>query len=150
MKYAALLALSVPLGLLLTISSRAAETNGTAAEAKAMLERGVSELKTDQSAAIAKFNDPKGGFRDRDLYIFCADRDGKIIAHPTLKLGTDMRSLKDKSGTAFGEELYAAAKVGEINEVSYMWPKPNSTEPVAKVSYMTRVGNALCGVGYYK
>ena len=40
---------------------------------------------------------------------------------------------------------------GEITEVSYMFPKPGTTAPpVSKVSFVTRVGDLGCGVGYYK
>jgi hypothetical protein len=31
-----------------------------------------------------------------------------------------------------------------------MWPKPGQTEPAPKESYVTRVGDQVCGVGYYK
>ena len=123
---------------------------GTALEARAMLDRAVNELKAGEVGALAKFNDAAGGYRDRDLYIFCADQDGKLVAHPALPLGTDMRAIKDKNGKAVGEELFIAAKEGQYNLVSYMWPRPSSPYAVSKVSYMTRVGNALCGVGYYK
>jgi hypothetical protein len=34
--------------------------------------------------------------------------------------------------------------------VSYDFPRPGSTVPVAKESYVTAVGNQACGVGYYK
>jgi len=40
---------------------------GTAAEAKAMIEKAVTELKANEAAALAKFNKADGGFRDRDL-----------------------------------------------------------------------------------
>ena len=51
----------------------------------------------------------------------------------------------------FGQELYDAAKEGQITEVSYMFPKPGADmTPVAKVSLVTRVGDLGCGVGYYK
>jgi hypothetical protein len=36
-----------------------------------MEKRVITELKTNESDAIAKFNNPDGGFRDRDLYVFC-------------------------------------------------------------------------------
>lgn len=145
--YAFLIASSLSLSGMLPVQ---AADFGTAQEAKAMLERAVVELKAGEAGALAKFNDARGGFRDRDLYIFCADKDGKLVAHPALPLGTDMRILKDKTGKAFGEQLFAAAKEGQYNEVSYMWPRLGSTDPVAKVSYMTRVGNDLCGVGFYQ
>ena len=43
-----------------------------------------------------------------------------------------------------------ASAEGTINEVTYMFPKPGGTEPAAKVSYVTKVGDLGCGVGYYK
>jgi len=36
------------------------------------------------------------------------------------------------------------------NEVAYMWPRPGSTEPVQKVTFVTKVGDQVCAVGYYK
>jgi hypothetical protein len=54
-------------------------------------------------------------------------------------------------GRCGGQELYDAAKDGQITEVSYMWPKPGAdATPVAKVSFVTRVGDLGCGVGYHK
>ena len=55
---------------------------GTASEAKAMLEKAVAELKSNESAALAKFNKADGGFRDRDLYVYCFEKaTGKFTAH---------------------------------------------------------------------
>jgi signal transduction histidine kinase len=122
---------------------------GTAKEAKAMLERAVAEMKKDSAAAIAKFNKGEDGFRDRDLYVFCATPDGITTAHPT-NVGTNLKRLKDKNGKAFGAEIFKVARAGRIDRVSYMWPKPGSEKPVPKVTYVTRVANQVCGVGYYK
>jgi signal transduction histidine kinase len=123
---------------------------GTAAEAKGMLDRAVVEVKADKAAALVKFNDAKGAFRDRDLYVFCAAAgDGVLNAHPKL-IGTDIRTIKDKTGKPFGQEMFDSASEGKVSEVSYMWPRPDGTEPVEKVSYVTKVGDEICGVGYYK
>jgi signal transduction histidine kinase len=66
-------------------------------------------------------------------------------------LGQDVRNLKDATGKIYGPDLYAAAKEGQITEVSYMFPKPGGdTTPVAKVSFVTKVDDLGCGVGYYK
>jgi len=48
-----------------------AQTFGTAAEAKAMLEKAAAALKADEAKAVADFNIKDGPFRDRDLYVFC-------------------------------------------------------------------------------
>jgi signal transduction histidine kinase len=122
---------------------------GTAQEAKAMLDRAVVEMKKDKAAALAKFNKGEAGFKDRDLYPFCASADGTTTAHPT-HLGKNMKELKDKNGKAFGEEVFKVAEVGKVKQVAYMWPKPGRTEPVSKITYVTKVGDQICGVGYYK
>ncbi len=122
---------------------------GTSAEAKAMLEKAVAALKADKAGALAKFAKGEGGFKDRDLYPFCGGPDGNFTAHPTL-VGKSLKDLKDKTGKPLGEEIYKAAHEGKISEVSYMWPRPGTTEPVQKVSYVTKVGDQVCAVGYYK
>jgi signal transduction histidine kinase len=95
-------------------------------------------------------------FRDRDLYPFCFRlADGKYVANPALAViaGTNTHTLKDATGKVFGEELYAGAQKpeGQVTEVSYMFPRPGTTAPaLPKVSFVTRVGDLGCGVGYYK
>jgi hypothetical protein len=126
---------------------------GTAAEAKAMLERAVAAVKSDKAKALEMFNKGEGGFKDRDLQPFCFNvSDGTVTAStvPNL-LGTDIRALKDKNGKEFGQEIYHAATEGKITEVSYMFPRPG-TDPTLfqKVSLITGVGDQGCGVGYFK
>jgi hypothetical protein len=128
-----------------------AQQFGTAAEAKAMLEKAVAALKANEADALSKFNSPTGGFRDRDLYVFCFDMTtGKFNAHvnPAL-MGTDVHALK-VNGQPVGDMVFAAAKDGTISTADYDFPKPGTTQPVPKESYVTRVGNEGCGVGYYK
>ena len=61
-----------------------------------------------------------------------------------------MKTQKDARGKAFGEEMFKVAEEGKYKQVSYVWPKPGGDEPVAKVSYVTKVADQICGVGYYK
>ena len=126
---------------------------GTAAEAKAMLEKAVAAVKADKAKALAMFNNGEGGFKDRDLYPFCFDSGNGTVAATAAKnlIGTDVRALKDKAGKAFGEDLYRAAQKDTVTEVSYMFPRPGTdTTPVEKISFVTKVGDLGCGVGYYK
>ena len=122
---------------------------GTAAEAKAMLEKAVGALKANKAKALAEFTKGEGGFKDRDLYPFCGGPDGNFTAHPSLT-GKSLKDLKDKAGKPLGAEMYKVATEGKISEVSYMWPRPGQTEPVQKVSYVTKAGDQVCAVGYYK
>ncbi len=122
---------------------------GSSAEAKAMLEKAVVAINDNKAEALAKFTKGEGGFKDRDLYPFCGGPDGNFTAHPTL-VGKSLKDLKDKAGKALGQEIYATAKEGVIGEVTYMWPRPGTTDPVQKVSYVTKVSDQVCAVGYYK
>ena len=76
--------------------------------------------------------------------------DGKVVAsgstNPAARktIGQDSRTLKDATGKVFVQDLYDAAKEGQITEVSYIFPKPGAD------SLVTKVGDLGCGVGYYK
>ena len=129
-----------------------ADQGGTADEAKAMLERAVVAVNADEAAALKAFTAGTDGFKDRDLYVFCGGPDGIMTAHgakPAL-VGQSMREITDKAGMKLGEAIYAAAAEGEFNVVEYVWPRPGETESVQKASYVTKVADQTCGVGYYK
>jgi hypothetical protein len=137
--------------LTLSAAAFAQGQSGTAAEAKAMLEKAITAVKADKVAALNMFIKGEGGFKDRDLYPFCFNAgDGTITAAPPAVMGKDVKTLKDKTGVAYGQKIYAAAKEGTFTEVSYMFPRPGTDTPVPKVSFVTKVGDQGCGVGYYK
>lgn len=140
---AALLSVAAPLSV-----AQAADF-GSAAEARAMLDKAVAAVQKDKAAALAQFTKGEGGFKDRDLYPFCGGPDGLFTAHPTM-VGKSMKELKDKAGKGLGAEIYSSAKPGAVSEVAYAWPRPGSEQPVQKVSYVTQVGDQVCAVGYYK
>jgi signal transduction histidine kinase len=129
-----------------------AQASGTADEAKALLDKAVVALKADSKKAIEDFNNPTAGFRDRDLYVFCAEAPAyNFTAHPKAELrGTPLAALVDKKGKKLGEELIKIAAEGKVGQVDYMFPRPGGTDPVEKVTFVTKVGGNVCGVGYYK
>ena len=123
---------------------------GSKQEARAMLERAVAALKADKAKALEMFNKGEGGFKDRDLYVFCANAsDGILTAHPTNK-GKELRDIEGKKGAPFGEEIMETATEGTIKAVTYWWPRPGSDKPEEKTSFYTKAGDQVCGVGYYK
>lgn len=128
----------------------AASEFGTPDEAKAMLERVVGAIKADPAKALADFKSGASGFRDRGLYPYCAAAaDGMFTAHPTL-MGKSLKILRDIDGKAFGEEILASAKEGAVGEVAYWWWRPGTDTPMQKVAFVTRIGDQVCAVGYYK
>src|SRR5688572_17588626 len=128
----------------------AAQKFGSEKEARAMLERAVAALKENKTAALEMFNKGEGGFKDRDLYVFCANAsDGVITAHPYLK-GEHLQDIVGKKGFPLGQEIMRTATEGKISQVSYWWPRPGSDKPLEKHSFYTQVAGQNCGVGYYK
>ena len=74
-----------------------------------MLEKAVVAVKEDKAKALDMFNKGDGGFKDRDLYVWCANAsDGIVTAHPTLK-GKQLRDIKGKHGAPFGETIMSEA-----------------------------------------
>jgi len=107
-------------------------------------------VKADEAGALARFDNPNGGYKDRDLYVFCFDRrSGVLLAgQPTTK-GKDVRTLIDPTSKRVGQEMFANVKDDDVIIVDYLFPKPNSTVPVAKESFVEGLGDVACGVGYY-
>ena len=142
--------------LMLSATVSAQSQFGTAEEARAMLNKAVAAVKANKTKALDMFNRGEGGFLDRDLYPFCSNAgDGKFVAvGPNARhlLGTDIRGLKDLTGKPYGLDLYAAAQKpeGQISEVSYLFTRPGDDKrPEPKVTFVARVGDLGCGVGYY-
>ena len=123
---------------------------GTEKEAKAMLEKAVGALKENKEKALEMFNKGEGGFKDRDLYVFCANAsDGVLTAHPNLK-GEHLQDIVGKKGYPLGKEIMQTATEGTISEVTYFWPRPGSDKPLEKRTFYTKVAGQNCGVGFYK
>ena len=136
--------------VLFTATSVPSAQFGTEEEAKVMLEKAVAAVKEDKAKALDTFNKGEGGFKDRDLYVFCANAsDGVLTAHPYLK-GEHLQDIKGKKGFPLGQEIMRTATEGKISEVTYFWPRPGSDKPLEKHTFFTRVGDQDCGVGYYK
>ena len=123
---------------------------GNREEAKAMLERAVAAVKEDKGKALDMFSKGEGGFKDRDLYVSCANAsDGLVTAHPYLK-GEHLQDIKGKKGYPLGQEMMQNATEGKIKQVTYRWPRPGTDKPLEKTTFYTKVGDQICSVGYYR
>jgi hypothetical protein len=117
---------------------------GSAADARAMLARAIAAIKQNEAKALAMFNSGSGGFKDRDLYVICANASsGVITASPTSK-GKLLQSFPP------GEKVMTTAQQGKVSEITYFWPRPGSITPLKKHTFYTKVANQICGVGYWE
>jgi hypothetical protein len=150
--FAFVISYALVLGLFTATSALAAQSQyGTAEEAKAMLNKAVTAVKEDKTKALDLFNKGEGGFKDRDLYVFCANgSDGIVTAHPYGQKGKQLREIFGKKGYPLGQEIMKKATEGTIKEVTYWWPRPGSDKPLEKTTFYTKASDQICGVGYYK
>jgi len=141
------------LSLILTANLASADQFGTADEARAMLDRAITALRSDETAALRAFSDTKNKqFHDRDLYVSCFNiSDGKFTAFPGPGMvGIDVRTFKlgdDPIGQRAFDAIQSAPE-GAVATMDYNFPK--SGKPALKQSLETRIGNQGCGVAYYK
>src|SRR5574344_474821 len=131
----------------------AAADKGTAAEAVAMVQKGVALMQSvGPEKAFAEFNDPQGAFVQKDLYVMCYDMAGNNKCHgsnPKL-IGKNLLEIKDADGKFIVKGLIEAAQKGGKQWVDYRWPNATTKAVEPKSTYVEKVGDVLIGVGIYK
>jgi hypothetical protein len=149
---AILFAFAFAASLLAATASAIAQNFGTAEEARAMLDRAVAALKSDEAKALRAFNDANTKeFHDRDLYVSCFNiSDGKFTAAPSAMLGVDVRTF-GLGDDPIGQKAFDAIQgTPEGNVVTMDFNFPKAGKPAVKESLETRIGNQSCGVSFYK
>jgi len=134
LSYAVILVLS-------TAASVLAAQFGTAEEAKAMLEKAVAAVKEDKAKALDMFNKGEGGFKDRDLYVWCANAsDGIITATPYWNRGKQLRDIEGKRGAPFGETVMQNATEGTMPQTSRLRRPPCTRRSVTRFAVSATTG----------
>ena len=120
------------------------------ADARDMLKRVVAAVQADKARALQEFSRGEDGFRTADYYVFCVGPDGVMSAHPNPQLqGTDVRDLHDSTGKRFIATMLERAKPGQVASIRYLFPRPGGVREFPKVTFYTRAGDQVCGVGVY-
>jgi hypothetical protein len=112
--------------------------------AKHLEERGPFE-------AFHDFMSDKGGFLDRDLYVFVVDFHGNMWANgafPQFVGGNAMGAL-DSDGRLYIVEMLTLARERGEGWVEYLWLNPCSGAYMTKATFFRRVGPFVVAVGAY-
>jgi signal transduction histidine kinase len=123
-------------------------------ELKTFIESGLQYIKDNgETKAYQEFNNPKGKFRNGNLYLFVIGFDGKVLAeggNPKDFVGKKLSGAKDKFGTPYFQLFVEAVKRGG-GVVSYYWPRPDNGALQYKSSYIAPLNKkAFIGAGVYK
>ncbi len=128
---------------------------GTAAEATAMVDKAIAYIKKHgREKAFAEFNNPKGQFTDRDLYVVVYSMTGKVLSHGAnaKMIGRDVIELRDVDGKFFVKERVEMMSKGPNakgwQDYKFMNPVSRQIEP--KSMFIQRFEDMIVGCGIYK
>ncbi len=119
-----------------------AQERGTAKEAMAVVDKAIAYYKANGKAkAFAEFNNKKGQFLKKDLYIFIIDWTGTILAHGANEklINQPTVDLKDSDGKSFMREMVKTAQTKGTGWVDYKWTNPVTKKIEQKSSYVRKV-----------
>lgn len=130
-----------------------AEERASTKEAEGLVHQAAAFLKKEgKDKAFAAFNDPKGPFTYRDLYIAAYDMSGKCVAHGSKKerIGKSALEEKDADGKQFVKERVELAKGAGKGWQEYKFQNPVTKKVEQKVAYVERVDDVILVAGAYK
>lgn len=115
----------------------------------------VDLIQQGKDEAFEILRDRSSGFVFYDSYVFVLDSSGRMLVNagfPQLE-GTDVSKVRDIAGKLLMAEMMAVtAETGE-GWLDYDWPRPGSTLPAPKSSFVRRVEDdgevLLVGAGVY-
>ncbi len=146
------LAVAAALAALLPLAA-VAEEWATTKDAELMVHNAVAFLKKEgKEKALAAFNDPKGQFAYRDLYIMAYDLNGTCVAHGAKKerVGKNLMEERDVDGKQFVKERIDIVKKHGKGWQEYKFQNPVSKKIEQKVAYFERVDDVIVASGAYK
>jgi hypothetical protein len=136
-----------------TVAHPGVSLAATPEEAQALSERAAAHIvEFGEQKAFVDFARKDGGFAAGELYVFCYDRDGVVLAHgdnPSW-VGRNLLHLKDPDGRepiVLGIDMAFEHGRGWID---FKWPNPATKKIERKSAYVIRTNDVACGVGYYK
>ena len=130
-----------------------ADDGASAAEATAMVKKGVAFIKKEgKDKAYAEISSKTSQFKDRDLYLVVYGLDGTVRAHGANEkmIGKNLIDLKDVDGKAFVKERVELATSKGTFWQDYKFTNPTNKKIEPKTAYCEKLDDtAICG-GIYK
>jgi hypothetical protein len=130
-----------------------ASEKGAPSEAEALVHKAVALIKAQgPEKAFEEFTNGKG-FKDRDLYVYVYDFNGKCLAHGAngKLVGKELMAMKDPDGKPLIKILLDVAKdKGEGWTETVKFRNPTNDKIQTRVNYVERVGEVVVGSGVFK
>ena len=130
-----------------------AQDKATAAEATAMVKKGVAFIKANgKEKGAAEISNKEGQFIDHDLYLVVYGLDGTVRAHGAnaKMVGKNLIDLKDVDGKEFVKERMELAKSKGTFWQDYKFTDPTTKKIAPKSMYCEKLDDAVVCGGIYK
>lgn len=136
----------------LTVSSHAANSQGTPDEAHALVKKAIAYFQENgQEKTMAALNDNNGEFVDRDLYVFVHDDQGVYyaIAPKPAFIGKNLSSVRDANGKFIVKEQIEKLKTADNMWQEYHWENPVTKKIALKKTYCEKLDTLQFCAGAY-
>jgi len=101
--------------------------------------------------ALDEFSNPKGQFKDGEVYIFAYDLTGTMLAHPNPALiGHNLTDVPDADGKFFRKEFVTVATTKGSGWVDYKYQNPKTKLMEHKTTYVEKVEDIIICCGIFK
>ena len=152
-KQTATLTLAAALMTAGAFNAQAKDAGATAAEATAMVKKGVAFIKANgKDKGFSEISTKGGQFSDRDLYLTVYGIDGTVRAHGANEkmIGKNLIGLKDIDGKAFVKERVELAQAKPSFWQDYKFTNPVSKKVEPKSMYCEKLDDSIVCGGIYK
>ncbi len=142
------------LGAVVLACPAVAADKGTPEEAKALLAKAAAHYKeVGREAALKDFAVKTGPYVDRDLYLWCMNKEHIITLHTMVPplIGKSGETAKDAEGKVFSPQVTDEALAKGSATVDYKFSNPVTKQIEAKTALAQKMSDdEVCAVGYYK
>jgi cytochrome c len=101
--------------------------------------------------ALDEFSNPKGQFKEGEVYIFAYDLTGTMLAHPNPALiGHNLTDVPDADGKMFRKEFVTVAMTKGSGWVDYKYQNPKTKVMERKTTYVEKADDLIICCGIFK
>jgi cytochrome c len=121
-------------------------------QATGLVKKAVAYFKANGlEKALEEFSDPKGQFKEGEVYIFAYDLTGTMLAHPNPALiGHNLTDVPDADGKLFRKEFVTVAMTKGSGWVDYKYQNPKTKAMERKTTYVEKVEDIIICCGIFK
>lgn len=100
---------------------------------------------------LDELSNPKGQFREGEVYVFAYDLTGTMLAHPNNSLvGQNLTDVPDADGKLFRKEFVVLATTKGSGWVDYKYQNPKTKQMEMKTTYVEKVNDIIVCCGIFK